>query len=212
MATRVGAAAAVAAPPVGSRAGVGAVAAAEGASAAVSMEGGAVGAEGLSAKAAAEEAFARLSVLYEQLPLWEERGAQLSRARSAAEVDDLHRVAGYRAAELREAEARVAQAQAAVAVAEADGADSDRLGDLRLMLMAAGTQRGLRVGPAQNAERAVRQALAASDFATLEEVQEALLSADALEALAAQVAAYQREYAEALALCQRLEADEDAAA
>ena len=42
--------------------------------------------------------------------------------------------------------------------------------------------------------------------------KEALLSADALEALAAQVAAYQREYAEALALCQRLEADEDAAA
>lgn len=211
MTTRVGAAAAVAAPPVGSRAGVGVVAAAEGASAAVSLEGGAVEAEGLSAKAAVEEAFARLAELYEQLPLWEERGAQLARARSAAEVDDLCRVAGYRAAELREAEARVAQAQAAVAAAEAGGVDSGRLNDLRLMLMAAGTQRGLRVGPAQNAERAFRQALVASDFATLEEARAALLSADALKALAAQVESYQRDYAEALALCQRLEADEDAA-
>lgn len=161
---------------------------------------------------AAQEAFERLAALYGQLPAMEEKGAALARARAAVEVDGLAKAAGYRAAELREAEARVADAQAAVAEAEVAGAvDGDRLADLRLMLMAAGTQRGLRVGPAQNAERAFERALAASPFATLEEAGAALLPTDALEALAAEVEAYQRDYADALALCQRLEADEDAA-
>lgn len=71
--------------------------------------------------------------------------------------------------------------------------------------MAAGTWRGLRVGPARNAERALTLALEASPFATVEEARAALLPADTLATLAAEVETYQRDYAEALAACQRLE-------
>ena len=93
--------------------------------------------------------------------------------------------------------------------AEGDAAEkAAHLGDLRLALMAAGTQRGLKVGPAQNAEHALAQALEVSPFDTVEEARAALLPADSLAALSAEVEAYQAAYAEALAVCQQLEDDE----
>lgn len=164
----------------------------------------------------AEQAFGRLERLYAQLPAMEEKGAALARARSAAEVDGLAKAAAYRAAELvraetlvAEAEACVCEAEAALARSEAAGGDAAEkaahLGDLRLALMAAGTQRGLKVGPAQNAERALARALEASPFDTVEEARAALLPAESLAALSAEVQAYQADYAEALAVCQQLE-------
>lgn len=164
----------------------------------------------------AEQAFGRLERLYAQLPAMEEKGAALARARSAAEVDGLAKAAAYRAAELvraetlvAEAEACVCEAEAALARSEAAGGDAAEkaahLGDLRLALMAAGTQRGLKVGPAQNTERALARALEASPFDTVEEVRAALLPAESLAALSAEVQAYQADYAEALAVCQQLE-------
>lgn len=168
----------------------------------------------------AEQAFGRLERLYAQLPAMEEKGAALARARSAAEVDGLAKAAAYRAAELARAEAevaradaRVCEAEAALARSEAAGGDAAEkaahLGDLRLALMAAGTQRGLKVGPAQNAERALARALEASPFDTVEEARAALLPADSLAALSAEVQAYQADYAEALAVCQQLEDGEE---
>lgn len=168
----------------------------------------------------AEQAFGRLERLYAQLPAMEEKGAALARARSAAEVDGLAKAAAYRAAELARAEAevaradaRVCEAEAALARSEAAGGDAAEkaahLGDLRLALMAAGTQRGLKVGPAQNAEHALAQALEASPFDTVEEARAALLPADSLAALSAEVQAYQADYAEALAVCQQLEDGEE---
>ena len=170
----------------------------------------------------AEQAFGRLERLYAQLPAMEEKGAALARARSAAEVDGLAKAAAYRAAELvraetlvAEAEACVCEAEAALARSEAAGGDAAEkaahLGDLRLALMAAGTQRGLKVGPAQNAEHALAQALEASPFDTVEEARVALLPADSLAALSAEVQAYQADYAEALAVCQQLEDGEESA-
>lgn len=164
----------------------------------------------------AEQAFGRLERLYAQLPAMEEKGAALARARSAAEVDGLAKAAAYRAAELARADAEVARAEACVCEAEAALARSEaaggdaaekaaHLGDLRLALMAAGTQRGLKVGPAQNAEQALAQALEASPFDTVEEARAALLPTDSLAALASEVQAYQAAYAEALAVCQQLE-------
>lgn len=164
----------------------------------------------------AEQAFGRLERLYAQLPAMEEKGAALARARSAAEVDGLAKAAAYRAAELvraetlvAEAEACVCEAEAALARSEAAGGDAAEkaahLGDLRLALMAAGTQRGLRVGPAQNAEQALARALEASPFDTVEEARAAMLPAESLAALAAEVEAYQAAYAAALAVCQQLE-------
>lgn len=168
----------------------------------------------------AEQAFGRLERLYAQLPAMEEKGAALARARSAAEVDGLAKAAAYRAAELVRADAEVAraeafvrEAEAALARSEAAGGDAAEkaahLGDLRLALMAAGTQRGLKVGPAQNAEHALAQALEASPFDTVEEARAALLPADSLAALSAEVQAYQADYAEALAVCQQLEDGEE---
>lgn len=168
----------------------------------------------------AEQAFGRLERLYAQLPAMEEKGAALARARSAAEVDGLAKAAAYRAAELAradalvaEAEACVCEAEAALARSEAAGGDAAEkaahLGDLRLALMAAGTQRGLKVGPAQNAEHALAQALEASPFDTVEEARAALLPAESLAALSAEVQAYQADYAEALAVCQQLEDGEE---
>lgn len=168
----------------------------------------------------AEQAFGRLERLYAQLPAMEEKGAALARARSAAEVDGLAKAAAYRAAELARAEAevaradaRVCEAEAALARSEAAGGDAAEkaahLGDLRLALMAAGTQRGLKVGPAQNAEHALARALEASPFDTVEEARAALLPAESLAALSAEVQAYQADYAEALAVCQQLEDGEE---
>lgn len=167
-----------------------------------------------------EQAFGRLERLYAQLPAMEEKGAALARARSAAEVDGLAKAAAYRAAELvraetlvAEAEACVCEAEAALARSEAAGGDAAEkaahLGDLRLALMAAGTQRGLKVGPAQNAEQALDRALEASPFDTVEEAHAALLSADSLAALSAEVEAYQAAYAEALDVCRQLEDGEE---
>ncbi len=168
----------------------------------------------------AEQAFGRLERLYAQLPAMEEKGAALARARSAAEVDGLAKAAAYRAAELARADAEVARAEAfvreveaALARSEAAGGDAAEkaahLGDLRLALMAAGTQRGLKVGPAQNAEHALAQALEASPFDTVEEARAALLPTGSLAALASEVQAYQAAYAEALDVCRQLEDGEE---
>ena len=100
-----------------------------------------------------------------------------------------------------------AEAEARVSAAEAEGEQA--AGEARLALMAAGTQRGLRVGPAQNAEQALARALEASPFDTVEEARAAMLPAESLAALAAEVEAYQAAYAAALAVCQQLEDREE---
>ncbi len=199
---------------------IGAVAVAAAAPGAVAMSVEAVEAVEVVEATEAERAFAQLEHLYAQLPAMEEKGAALARARSAAEVDGLAKAAAYRAAELARAESLVARAEACVREAEAalvrlEGVEGDaaekaaHLGDLRLALMAAGTQRGLKVGPAQNAERALAQALEASPFDIVEEARAALLPAESLAALSAEVEAYQAAYAEALDVCRQLEDGEE---
>ena len=150
-----------------------------------------------------EQAFGRLEHLYAQLPAMEEKGTALARARSAATVDGLAKAAAYRAAELVRADALVTEAEARVSAAEAEGEQA--AGEARLARMGAGTQRGLRVGPAQNAEQALARALEASPFDTVEEARTALLPAESLAALTAEVEDYQAAYVEALAVCQQLE-------
>ena len=200
-------------------------AAVTGAERACGLRGSRAGADSAAGAASPEQTFEQLERLYQQLPAMEAKGAALARARSAAEVDRFARTAAYRAAELDRAEAQVAEAKARVAAAEAQVAVADarvaaagsrvraaagvggagEAGDARRALMAAGTWRGLRVGPARNAERALTLALEASPFATVEEARAALLPADTLAVLAAEVETYQRDYAEALAACQQLE-------
>lgn len=186
-------------------------AAVTGAERACGLRGSRAGADSAAGATSPEQAFEQLERLYQQLPAMEAKGAALARARSAAEVDRFARTAAYRAAELDRAEAQVAVAEAQVAEAgsrvgaAAGVGGAGEAGDARRALMAAGTWRGLRVGPARNAERALTLALEASPFATVEEARAALLPADTLAVLAAEVETYQRDYAEALAACQQLE-------
>ena len=186
-------------------------AAVTGAERACGLRGSRAGADSAAGATSPEQTFEQLERLCQQLPAMEAKGAVLARARSAAEVDRFARTAAYRAAELDRAEAQVAEAKARVAAAgsrarDAAGVgDAGEAGDVRRALMAAGTWRGLRVGPARNAERALTLALEASPFATVEEARAALLPADTLAVLAAEVETYQRDYAEALAACQQLE-------
>lgn len=70
--------------------------------------------------------------------------------------------------------------------------------------------KGFKVGPEQNAAKALAKALASGGFATVDDAQAAALSAAELEGLAAEVEDYQAAYAETLAACQQLEADEAA--
>lgn len=186
-------------------------AAVTGAERACGLRGSRAGADSAAGATSPEQTFEQLERLYQQLPAMEAKGEALARARSAAEVDRFARTAAYRAAELDRAEAQVAEAKARVAAAgsrarDAAGVgDAGEAGDARRALVAAGTWRGLRVGPARNAERALTLALEASPFATVEEARAALLPADTLAVLAAEVETYQRDYAEALAACQQLE-------
>lgn len=186
-------------------------AAVTGAERACGLRGSRAGADSAAGATSPEQTFEQLERLYGQLPAMEAKGAALARARSAAEVDRFARTAAYRAAELDRAEAQVAEAKARVAAAgsqvraAAGVGGAGEAGDARRALMAAGTWRGLRVGPARNAERALTLALEASPFATVEEARAALLPADTLAVLAAEVETYQRDYAEALAACQQLE-------
>lgn len=186
-------------------------AAVTGAERAYGLRGSRAGADSAAGATSPEQTFEQLERLYQQLPAMEAKGAALARARSAAEVDRFARTAAYRAAELDRAEAQVAEAKARVAAAGSRARDAagvggaGEAGDARRALVAAGTWRGLRVGPARNAERALTLALEASPFATVEEARAALLPADTLAVLAAEVETYQRDYAEALAACQQLE-------
>ncbi len=186
-------------------------AAVTGAERACGLRGPRAGADSAAGATSPEQTFEQLERLYQQLPAMEAKGAALARARSAAEVDRFARTAAYRAAELDRAEAQVAEAKARVAAAGSRARDAagvggaGEAGDARRALMAAGTWRGLRVGPARNAERALTLVLEASPFATVEEARAALLPADTLAVLAAEVETYQRDYAEALAACQQLE-------
>lgn len=68
------------------------------------------------------------------------------------------------------------------------------------------------MGPAQNAEHALAQALEASPFDTVEEARGGPAAGRTpLAALSAEVQAYQADYAEALAMCQQLEDGEESA-
>lgn len=157
----------------------------------------------------ADQAFERLSQLYDELPAMEEKGAALARALSAQEIDRLRRAVSARKAQLTEAESHVAAAQAALERAVAEEASDEERYEMNRQVMLAGMERGYRIGPFQNAERDLVRVLEASPFASIEEAKAALMPASELDGLKQEVAAYQRDYAEALAQCQAYESSEE---
>ena len=87
----------------------------------------------------------------------EEKARPVASCRSAPTVDGPAKERPIRPS-LSGPDALVTEAEARVSAAEAEGEQAAG-GEARLALMAAGTQRGLRVGPAQNAEQALARAL-----------------------------------------------------
>lgn len=147
-----------------------------------------------------DELFARLEVLVQSLPAMEESSQRLARARAADRVRVL-------AQELAGCEAALALADRQLEMAQRAVADSRAAGDdeaWRAVLFW-GQQRGLRVGPVQNARAALDDALKESGFASEEAAREASLGEDEQRALAEQIECYQRDYAAVLAACQAIE-------
>ena len=158
------------------------------------------------------DCFERLASLVDQLPAMEKASARLRRAEAAQAA-----LAAQR--ELAEAEGLLAAADRQIAEVEQAQARAAREGDLDFdaelatrTLLFWGQQRGLHVGPANNARAHLAQALRAGGFSDVAEAEAALLPDDEHDELAERIAHYQRDYTEALAACEEVEGDSGAAA
>lgn len=148
----------------------------------------------------ADELFARLEALVQNLPAMEESSRRLTRARAADRVHALaQELAGCEAA-LDLADRQLEMAQRAVTDSRVAGDD-----EAWRAVLFWGQQRGLRVGPVQNARAALDDALKEFGFASEEAAREAALAEDEQRALAEQIECYQRDYAAVLAACQAIE-------
>lgn len=158
------------------------------------------------------DCFERLASLVNQLPAMEEASARLRRAEAAQAA-----LAAQR--ELAEAEGLLAAADRQIAEVEQAQARAAREGDLDFdaelatrTLLFWGQQRGLHVGPANNARAHLAEALRAGGFSDMSEAEGALIPENECGELAERIARYQRDYAEALAACEEVESNSGAAA
>lgn len=151
--------------------------------------------------------FEHLQELIDTLPALQKKGERLARARAARAVvaaDHRHQIAR------KDLETLDAQLESATCLAEQartekrSAQEIERFERDRLYFAAL---RGYRVGPEQNAAREVEQALQAGGFPDVDTARAALLPADEFDALAAEVEAYQTDYAETLAICKAVDTD-----
>ena len=151
-----------------------------------------------------EALFGHLAELMDGIPAMEEKGAALGRARAAALVAQrAHEHAGQQAMlDYVQGQIDAHERARAQAIEAGDAAGEERE---RAQVLLLGNQRGVRYGAEEGARRALADALAESPFATVEEAQAAVLPDEELAALAAEVEAFQRDYAQTLAACQRIE-------
>ena len=157
-----------------------------------------------------EELFEHLQSLMAALPEMQEKGATLARARAAAEVAKRAHYYEGQQNELNGILEEMAECERARAIAIEQG-DLAREEELRALILTCGTQRGIRKGAADAAKRSLDQALSDGGFASLEEARAAALSESDLASRSAEIEAYQADYAETLAACERIEAAEAAA-
>ena len=154
----------------------------------------------------ADELFARLEVLVQSIPAMEESSRRLDRARAADCVRALAQELASCKAALDLADRQLEDAQGAVESGRAAG-DCEAEREAWLFW---GQQRGLRVGPVQNARAALDDALKKAGFASEDAAREAWLDEDEQRALEERIACYQREYSEVLAACQAIEGCDEA--
>lgn len=150
--------------------------------------------------------FERLQRLVDLLPAMQEKGDRLALARAAQEVLEACRRHQAVRKELDDLDMRALEAVQAAKRAREEGTPASEAERLDREYLYFSAMKGFKVGPEQNAAKA----LASGGFATVDDAQAAALSAAELEGLAAEVEDYQAAYAETLAACQQLEADEAA--
>lgn len=153
------------------------------------------------------DAFAHLQELLDRLPEMQERGGRLARAKAAREVVAIERRYRFTLAELEELDSNVEKAATAVEKAKAEGCDSAEIELLERNRLYFAAMRGFKVGPVQNDAEALEEALNAGGFSAFEEALGAQLPDEELDRLVAEVEAYQKDYADTLALCQELDGD-----
>ena len=158
-----------------------------------------------------EELFEHLQELVAELPAMQEKGAVLARARAAAEVAKRAHYYEGQQNELNGILSEMAEHERQRAIAIEQG-DREREEAQRALILTCGTQRGIRKGAADAAKRELDQALSDGGFASCEEARAVRLSEPDLASLSAEIEAYQADYAETLAACERIEASEAASA
>ncbi len=156
-----------------------------------------------------DELFEHLQELMAELPAMQEKGAVLARARAAAEVAKRTHYYEGQQNELNGILSEMAEHERQRAIAIEQG-DREREEAQRALILTCGTQRGIRKGAADAAKRELDQALSDGGFASCEEARAVRLSEPDLASLSAEIEAYQADYAETLAACERIEASEAA--
>lgn len=149
-----------------------------------------------------------LQKLLDRLPEMQVRGERLARARAAREAAVVERRYRFTLAELEELDESMEKAAAAVEKARANRCDPAEIELLERDRLYFAAMRGFKVGPVQNDADALEQALTAGGFSSFEEALEAQLSDEEFDSLASEVDTYQKDYADTLALCQKLAGEE----
>lgn len=130
---------------------------------------------------------------------------RLARSEAARAVADRKHEAASAEASLAAADRAIAQAEEALAAAQR-ACDAEGIDHATRDALFWGQQRGLRVGPANNARAALADALAAGGFSDEAEASRALLDDDERARLTSAIASYQSDYAQTLAACEAAEA------
>ena len=152
-----------------------------------------------------DELFEHLQELMAELPAMQEKGAVLAKARAAAEVSKRAHYYEGQQNELNGILSEMAEHERERAIA-IEQSDREREEAQRALILTCGMQRGIRKGAVDAAKRELDQALSDGGFASCEEANAARLSESDLASLSAEIEAYQADYAETLAACERIEA------
>lgn len=151
-----------------------------------------------------DDSFAHLAELVDRLPKMQEADARLRRARAAENALRAWRESQACRAMLAQADAVLARQRAALREAE-EACDEKAADHLRREVLYWSQQRGLRVGPAQNARAAYEEALSSGPFEGLDEARAAVLPARGHAEIEHELREYREDYAATLELCERLE-------
>ncbi len=152
--------------------------------------------------------FAHLEELMGKLPQMEREGERLAKARGARLALEEER--SLRAARilLSDLEASEQEATARVERLKEQGASEEDIVQAQREMLYWAAQKGFRVAPVQNGEKALAEALERCGCSTVGEAAELALPDDGFAALERSVESFQRDYAETLAACEAIEGDE----